>query len=112
MKQELVKGRLTSKKIITWLNEVFPEWGAPHIQVYEIERTRFRQDEYEAGACKLHIRYRNTEVDEGSLMSQGSFMSFYSIRELQEYLEMGYELYLKTGQFRLLSNIELDVKKT
>ena len=80
MKQELLKGRMTSKKIIIWLNEILPEMGMSHIHVMAVKRTYYTQDQYESGACKLHIMYKNTKVCKDSSIYNGIFRSFFQLK--------------------------------
>jgi len=111
MKQELLKGRLTSKKIITWFNEILPEMGMSHLRVFAVERTYYTADQYESGACRLHIRFKNTELDKSSVLSEGSFMSFLTIKQLQDHIKDGWEVYLKTDRLAYIANTELDIRK-
>lgn len=111
MKKDISEGRLTAKRLIEWVNEEFHKLGSSEIQVYEIERTHYTPDQYESGACRLHIRFRNTSIPDGNLFASASFMCFFSIRELEEYIKAGYELFLKSDRLGLYTNFELDVRK-
>ena len=103
--------RLTIKKLIEWCNDQFKNNGIGNTyEVFEIYATRFRYNDYECGACKLVIRYRNKTLPDGHLVSTGSFYCFYKISELQEYLKLGYRLYLKdTNKFGLLADMVIEV---
>lgn len=111
MKKEISQGRLTAKRLIEWVNEEFIRLGSPEIQVYSIERSFHTQDQYEAGACRLYIRFRNTEIPDDSFFATAAFLSFYTIKDLERHLKNGYELYLKRDRLGIYTNMELDVRK-
>ena len=109
----LALGRLTTAKLIDWVNFKFKELEILNFECYAISRTFFSQNDYECGACKLVIQYRNKSVDEKSLISTGTFVCYYRIKELEWFLKNGYELCLKdNSRFGFISNFELDVRKT
>lgn len=108
----LVAGRLTVKKLINWLNEKFTQLQINEYEVIDIHRTYFNQNDYEGGACRLVITFKNKKLSDDSPFSKGSFYCFYRIKELQWFLENGYELFLlDNSRIGILSNFELDVRK-
>ena len=112
-KPVLALGRLTAKKIIVWLNTEFNRLNISKYEVYAIERTFYSQSDYEAGACRLVIKFKNKNVDDDSIISHGTFNCYYRIMELQWYINNGYELFLKeAGRLGLMSQLELDLRKT
>ena len=111
MKKKISEGRLTAKRLMEWANEEFIKLGSPEIQVYSVDRTFYTQDQYEAGACRLHIRFRNTSIPEGSCFATAAFLSFYTIRDIERHIKNGYELYIKRDRLGLYTNMELDVRK-
>ena len=107
-----LSGRLTIKKLIKWCNDQFAKLEITDYEVFEIYRTNFNQNDYECGACRLVIRFKNKTMKEGDYCSVGTFYCFYKISELEEYLKTGHDLYLKdNGQYGLLSNLEIEVRK-
>lgn len=107
-----LSGRLTIKKLIKWCNEQFAELGVNEHEVFEIHRTHFNQNEYECGACRLVVKFKNKKMKDGEYGSVGMFYCFYKVSELEEHLKNGYELYLKdTGRHGLLSNLEIEIRK-
>lgn len=105
---DTISGRLTGKKIITFLNSEFERLEINNYEVYEVIRTRFTGDQYEDGAAKLIINFREKTNQDYS----GHLLCSYSIGELQDYLRMGYRLILKdNGRNGVLSQCELEVTK-
>lgn len=108
-----ITGRITYKKLIDWLNQEFARLEINSFEVIEAYRTYYTSGQYENGACKLIIKFQSKEIVKGHRM-EGSFFSFYFIKELQWYVENGYNLHLKfsfrsTGMS--LNDLELDVIK-
>lgn len=112
MTEEILKGRLTKRKLIKWCNGQFAKLGIKDYEVVEIFTSRFRQHEYESGACRLLIKFKNITVKENSLCRYGTFLSFYRIRDYEDYLKNGYELYLKSKwPFHSINDFEIEVRK-
>ena len=106
-----LSGRLTTKKLVKWVNEQFKNFELKY-EVTEISRTHFNTDAYEGGACRLLVKFRNINMEVGSMCSTGYFMCFYKISEYEEYLKNGYELYLRDkSRFGILNNFEIEVRK-
>lgn len=103
-------GRLTAKKLVEWCNEQFEKLELNDYEVIKVERTHFTSDQYESGACRLYIIFRNKTLPESSLLHTSRFMCFYGINELHDYINSGYELYLKDGS-KGLTGFELEVRK-
>ena len=111
-KPVLATGRLTSKKIIAWLNEKFIEIGAENYEVTQILRTHFSQNDYECGACRLLIYFKNKTLPDDHILNGKHFLCFYKISELEWYLKNGYKLWLKDNSRQgYLTQFELDVQK-
>ena len=109
----LALGRLTYKKLIVWLNIKFQELEIKNYVVTEIARTYYSQNDYECGACRLMIYFENKQLEKLHILHKSNFMCFYTVSQLQWFLENGYELCL-TDKNRdgLIKNFELDVRKT
>lgn len=108
-KVALSNGRLTGNKIKDWLNEEFIRLELFGYEVYDVVQTRFSIDQIQAGACSLYIRYRNKSDKDIS----GTFYCFYSIGSLHDYINNGYELYIKFP-YKVFSirDFELDIRRT
>lgn len=107
----LTSGRLTSKKLIKWINEKFIELGINNYEVTSISRTRFNINDYESGACRLLIHFKDRNYDY-CLFNNKSFLCFYKISELEWYLKNGYNLFIKDNSRQgFLTHFELDVCK-
>lgn len=104
-----IVGRLTKAKLIKWINAKFKDYEIDDYEVYDIEQTRFRAQDYEAGAAALYIRFRN--INDHNKMDL--FLCTFKIKELEWYVNNGYELKLDFNQRKIfsLNNLELDVKK-
>jgi hypothetical protein len=103
--------KLTYKYLILFINEQFKKFGIVDYEVTQIWRTYYRRDEYEAGASKMQIIFKNNTLPTNHFANFGHFMCFYSLRELEQQLKNGYELYLKFDRFHILSNLQLDVRR-
>ena len=106
-----LSGRLTAKKLVNWCNEQLKKHGFENHEVTEISRTHLNQDDYENGACRLYIRFKDKTMVEGSFFSTGNFNCYYRISELQDYINAGYDLYLKLCHSGILRNTEIEVRK-
>lgn len=105
-------GRLTCKKLVAWVNCKFDELEIDNYKVVEIYRTHFTQDQYEGGACYLTVKFENISMPEDDFLKYGYFSCYYPIWLYQEYLNNGYELYLKdTQRHNLLTNFTIEVRK-
>ena len=112
-KPVLALGRLTSKKLVNWLNEKFLELGIKDYEVTQISRTHFNQNDYECGACRLLIHFKDKTLNDDHILNNRHFMCFYRISELEWYIKNGYKLWLKDNSRQgYLTQFELDVQKT
>lgn len=108
-----ITGRVTTKKLIEFMNKKFKELEMDRYEVVEIVRTRFTPDQYASGATKQYIRVADKEFPEHT----ATMYCDYTMQELTEYLDWGYILYIRirpnTGLANswTISNLELDVKK-
>jgi len=108
--------RVTKKTIIEWMNKKFDELEMFNFRVYDVERTRFTSDQYEGGAAKLYIRVRDTNFPIDSYHNSTTLLCSYSMGELQDHLNHGFDLVLKcnwrhgTSSFSL-SHLELELSK-
>ena len=59
------------------------------------------------------IYFENKQLDKSRILPKSNFMCFYTVSQLQWFLENGYELCL-TDKNRdgIIKNFELDVRKT
>ena len=111
-KQMLADGRLTTKKLIKWLNEQFIKFEITQYEVTDISRTYFTSNDYECGACRLIIHFKHKATEHTAIHNNGYFYCFYRIKELENYMKEGYELYLQDkGKFGLLTDLEIEVRK-
>lgn len=101
--------RITRKYLIEFLNKKFEEFEITQYEVYAVEPTRFSIHLLEGGAACLYIRFR-VKGESWSHTNHGTFFCFYRIKDLQWYVNNGYEIYLKGDKYSL-SNYELDVRK-
>jgi len=99
--------RITLKYIQQWLNDKFIELEITEYEIFSVERTHYREYDYEGGAARLVIGFRNKE----DYRYFGYFNCFYSLRDIEQHLKNGYELHLKFDRFGILSNCELDIRK-
>lgn len=103
--------RVTSKYLIKWCNEQFEKFEINDFTVVEVVSTKYSQEQIQNGACRLHIRFTHKT----SANHVRHFLSFYSMKELQQYIDGvkwgKYELYLKPDRMGILTNFELDVRK-
>jgi hypothetical protein len=104
--------KLTTKKLLEWCQDEFKRLGIKEYIPTKIIRTRYRPDDYEAGACYLIIKFKSTTLPDDSLLASSYYFTcFYPLWMLDEYLKKGYELYLKFDQFKFLKNTQIEVKK-
>lgn len=103
--------RLTLKWLKDWVNEQFDKLEIKEYRCCKIERTYFRSQDYEAGASKLLIHFKLTEHPDS--VSIGTFYSFYSLRDFQDHISKGYEMYLKVSSHKIfvMSNLEIELRK-
>ena len=107
-----ISGRITSKKLIAWLNEQFVKLGIKEYEVTNISRTHFSSNDYESGACRLIIDFKHKETEYAAVHNNGYFYCFYRIKELEDYINSGYELFIKDrGRNGVLTDFEIDVRK-
>lgn len=99
--------RLTKKRLSEWIDNELLRLEIDY-RVTKIETTRFTGDQYENGAAKQVIEIEGKEKD----FMPVRFLCFYSLSELQDHLNFGYQLCLKFDRHFVLSNTELDLKKT
>lgn len=101
MQEPQIKGRLTAKKLMEWINKEFIRLEITDYVVYKIDRTRFRGQDYEAGACSLHVRFHHLK----NKNSQGTFLCFYPLHVYDKHLKMGYRLHLTLSKYNNYSNL-------
>ena len=109
----LSTGRLTKNKLIKWLNEQFLKFEIKAYNVYKVEQTRFRDQDYEEGAYSLLIWFKPTD-EEASYQNSDYFMSFYRLSELENYAHNGSRVSLKFNNRKIatLKNLEIEVSDT
>ena len=96
---------VNSKYISTYVNRELKELGIK-MQVDEVYRTRYTPQQYEEGASKINIRLLH--INNPSHLLATTVLCFYSMKELTEYLNNGYQLRLKIPS---TVNTELDIEK-
>lgn len=106
---DITKGRLTSARMVQWLNQEFKRLEITDWVVTAVERTHFRDQDYEAGACKLRAHFENVK----SKSTKGEFLCFYSLGEYQDHMSKGYEMYIKfhNHRFGILSELTVELRK-
>lgn len=106
-----IAGRLTYKKLVAWVNEQFDKFEIKDYEAYKAERTYFTSYQYEGGACKLRVFFRHKSLKSHPLTDPTNyFMSFYFLKEYENYLNQGYEMRLVLKGNSLL-NLEIDLVK-
>ncbi len=95
--QNIITGRLTSKKLLAWLNQEFKKYPSlSNIDATNVVHTRYSRSQYEAGACRLHIYFTDSTLEKESLLHRMNYLTCdYTLSEYQDHLNSGYELYLK-----------------
>ena len=73
--------RLTSKVFLDFVNKEFERFEVSYLKAVRVERTRYTQDQYECGACRLVVYFEDTRFDK-SHYSNGSFLCFYSFNKM------------------------------
>lgn len=108
-----IKGRLTHKKLVDWVNEQFIKFEITNYEAYRSETTKFTSDQYSGGACKLRVFFRHKEESKRNSFADGSFMCFFFLHEYQDHMNSGYEMYLRFGRsaLGLLTALEIDLRK-
>lgn len=107
-----IKGRITAKKFVAWVNEQFIENGITTHRAVSVHATRFRQDEYEAGAAKLIVSFIYIPAKENDFMRTQYFCCFYSLKSYEKEIKEGYEMYLKVPDRGLYSDMSVEVRKS
>ncbi len=109
-----IKGRLTYKKLVDWVNEQFIKFEITEFEAYKAHRTYFRSDDYSGGACKLHVYFRlKDETKRHPMMMNDYFMCFYFLHEYKAHIDKGYEMYIcfKRNGIGCLNDIEINLRK-
>lgn len=101
IQQPQIKGKINSKKLIAWINAEFERFEITEYRVTEIIRTRYRSQDYEAGAAFLNVKF------EHKLRPNicGHFLCFYPLYEYQKHLDSGYRLVLKSDHGKRFGSI-------
>lgn len=102
--------RITAKYLQDWVNKKFEHLEITEYECYLVERTYFTTDQYESGATALYIKIRSKGSDNPYLT--GTMFCFYSMRTLTEYINNGYELFIKFKRNASLNEAELDIRKS
>lgn len=108
-----ITGRITSKKLVDFVNSEFLRLEITEYECYDVERTRFRPYDYEGGACKLHVKLRRK--DGVYLGVPLYFMCFYFLWEYEQYVKAGYEMFLtnkKRSTMLSILDMEIDLRKS
>ena len=101
-------GRITSAKLLKWINDKFLQLELHEYKAVKIERTHFNSNDYECGACRLYVRvvYKNNPNE------ITTFMCFYRLSDYEESLKLGYKMVLKdNGRNGIISQFEIDLIK-
>jgi hypothetical protein len=107
-----IDGKLTYKKFVKWLNEEFQRLEIHDYEAIKAERTRFRTDDYEGGACKTMVWIRNKNYPVDQYFNNKHFMCFYFISEYQSHIDAGYEMYLKFDNGRMvMTDLTVELRK-
>ncbi|QEL01123.1 hypothetical protein FKG96_09985 [Olivibacter sp. LS-1] len=106
------KGRITGKVFTKWVNDEFKRVGIDNVEAYETVRTRFRGEDYEAGAAFLYVRFRLKEDPQ----TTGIFLCFYPFYEYERLIKIGYKMVLKFENNRFgfqdsIENLTVDLEK-
>lgn len=112
--EQQIKLPLTYKKLTAWCNEEFKRMEITGYTVIKIERTRYRMDDYEAGAATMIATVQNDSVDQNRHPLLGTFWfnCFYWLKEYETEMKRGKQLCLRfENNFSSLRNITIDFKK-
>ena len=96
--------RITKKYIIKWLNDKFKELGEPLVATEVTIYTGLSQSAIESGCCRLAV---HISVPNGVCY----IYCRYSMGDLQRYVDMGYKLIWRLGEFGIINNSEIDLVK-
>lgn len=102
--------RITKKYLIEWLNKKFIEFEITDYEVTEIRTTQYSQNQYESGACRLIISFENKKLNEDSLFHTSYFLCFYTMGYMQQAINDGYELCIKS-KGNSIKDFELEIRK-
>lgn len=117
MEKKPFTGRLTSKRLIVLINEMFDRYEITQYRCTRVVTTKYTSDQYEGGACKMHIYFNDTELigTDKETENEGHILGYNFLKEIEILLKTGYELSLYTNhRFSTsmgLLNCELEVRK-
>lgn len=97
--------RVTKKYLIKWVNEEFKRLEINDWEVFQIDKTRFRSQDYEEGACFLYVRFRFKE----NHTSTARFLCFYPLKEYEEHINNGKKLKLTFGRSFTLTDCTIEI---
>lgn len=101
---------LTYKTFVDFVNKEFERLEIKNITAYKCERTYYRTQDYEGGACYLRVFFRNKENPK----IEGHFMCFYPLKYYNKMIKEGYELYLNfsyRSTRTLFTELVIDLRK-
>ena len=105
-----MKGRITNKKFTDFVNSQLLKLGVIDYVATKTDRTRYTQDQYECGACKIHVHLER--VDKTPMITPLFFMCFYSFSEYEKYKNNGYEMVLQfNGRLGILKDLTVELRK-
>jgi hypothetical protein len=97
--------RLTYKKIVQLVNDAFNRLEITKYEAFKAERTRYRGQDYEAGATTMHISCREKGLD--SEMPAFTIYSFYWRSELEAHINAGAVITIQLSRWGMLDGAEI-----
>lgn len=88
------------KQFVDFVNKEFERLGITDFVATKADRTYHRTDDYESGACKMMVWFEPKNKPDNFPLKH-YFMCDYFLKEYNEYLKNGHEMYLA---FRFRSN--------
>ncbi len=100
------------KQFVDFVNSEFERLEITDWIAVKAERTYHRNSDYEAGACKMLVWFE-PKNKQSNYPLKHYFMCDYFLKEYNEYLKNGWELYLgfRFRTMNILSNLEVRVRK-
>lgn len=86
--------RVTKNSIAVFVNQWFVDNDISHYRVIMVETTRYRPEEYAAGAARIIIRVEDTSHDH-YLTKYPYFVGYMSMQEMTDLTQSGYKMVVK-----------------
>jgi hypothetical protein len=93
--------------LVNWVNKEFERFEIYDYEAISAERTYHSQDAIEGGACRMLIFFKHKEFNGFN----NYFLCFYTLKQLNEHLKSGYEMYLNFDRNLILTNATIELRK-